>query len=97
MKNIIDRFTKYHETTMHVFGVACPSLCALSLFDYAGLMGWVWLLFLWMACGHFLLFLNDVYPRLKYHAFTLGLFAFGVGVLWPLWLRQRPQNGAWGN
>jgi len=82
---------------MHAFGVICPSLCAVVLFDQAGLLTWSWLLFLWMSCGHFLLHIYDTYPRLAYHPFATGLFAFGVGVLWPVWLKRRmPRKGAWG-
>jgi hypothetical protein len=90
-------FVKYHDVAMYLCGVACPSLCALLLFDYAGLVGWVWMLFLWISCGHFFIYVYGLYPRLKHHAFAAGLFVFGVGVLWPVWLKLRmPQKGAWG-
>lgn len=89
------RFAKHHDIAMHIFGVVCPLLCALSLLDYAGWLRSAWLLFLWLSCGHFLLYVYNVYPRLKHHAFATGLFVFGVGLLWPIWLAQRlPQNGA---
>lgn len=82
---------------MHTFGVVCPSLCMVLLFDYAGVMLWVWTAFLWMSVGHFMLCIYDVYPRLKYNPFFSGLFAFGVGLLWPVWLKWYvPHRGAWG-
>jgi hypothetical protein len=83
---VTNTLAKYNATALHIFGVICPLLCVLSLLDYAGLLRWTWLVFLWMSCGHFVLYLYNVYPRLKHHAFATGLFVFGVGLLWPIWL-----------
>jgi hypothetical protein len=92
-----NQFAKYHDAALHTFGVVCPSLCMVLLFEHGGILIWIWMLFLWMACGHFILYLYEVYPRLKYNPFATGLFAFGVGVLWPVWLkRHMPRKGAWG-
>ena len=94
---MINRLAQYHAAALHAFGVACPSLCTISLFEHAGIMPWVCLLFLWMSCGHFLLHFFNAYPRLRYNPFATGLFVFGVGVLWPVWLKRRmPPKGAWG-
>jgi hypothetical protein len=88
-----NRLMRHHDTAMHIFGVVCPALCAVSLLDLAGWLSWTWLLFVWLGCGHFMMYVHDVYPRLKQHAFATGLFAFGVGLLWPLWLlRHVPRN-----
>src|SRR3954469_2871252 len=80
---------KHHDAILHILGVACPALCAVSLLDYSGLLSWTWILFAWLSCGHFVLYANDLYTRLKHHPFATCLFAFGVGLLWPVWLVQR--------
>lgn len=86
---MINRLARHHDAILHFFGVACPVLCALSLLDYSGMLRWTWVLFVWLGCGHFLLYFCDIYPRLRQHPFAAGLFVFGVGMLWPVWLVQR--------
>lgn len=81
-----------YEAVEHFFGVACPLLGALSVLDHWGLLGWMWLLFLWMSCGHYALYLYDACPVLKYRPFVKGLFVFGVGLLWPVWLAARGRD-----
>ena len=70
----------------HVLGVATPLLGALTLLDFFGLLGWTWLLFFWMSCGHWALYFYGTYPHLRHRPFVRGMFAFGVGLLWPVWL-----------
>lgn len=84
------RYSKYqlhrnYEAVEHFFGVACPLLSALSVLDYLGMIRWAWLLLFWLACGHYMLYYYDIFPRIKYRPFVKGLFVFGVGLLWPLW------------
>src|SRR5688572_32437847 len=74
------RLRARYESIMHFFGVACPVLSALSILHYAGLIQWLWLFMLWLACGHFLLYFYNLYPLIKYRAFAQGLFVFGVGL-----------------
>jgi len=85
MRTDIHRLRAPYRSVEHVLGVVCPLLGALSVLDAAGLLAWAWLLFFWMACGHYSLHACGIYPPLKYRAFVKGLFAFGVGLLWPVW------------
>lgn len=87
------RLGQAYDTVEHVFGVVAPLLGALSLLDFFGLLAWTWLLLLWMSCGHWALYFCDTYPELKHRPFARGMFAFGVGLLWPLWLAARPARG----
>jgi hypothetical protein len=66
-------------------GLLCPLLSILSLIYQAGYLEWSALLFLWLGCGHTVLYFYDLYPQLRYRPFFKGLFAFGVGLCWPLW------------
>jgi hypothetical protein len=66
-------------------GVICPLLSVVSLLHYAGVLNWSALLFLWLGCGHTVLYFYDLYPPLRYRPFFRGMFAFGVGLCWPLW------------
>jgi hypothetical protein len=66
-------------------GVLCPLLSILSLIHQAGYLEWSAALFLWLGCGHTVLYFYGLYPELKYRPFFKGLFAFGVGLCWPLW------------
>lgn len=47
---------------------------------------------LWLGCGHTVLFYLNPYPPLRYRPFYRGLFAFGAGVCWPLWILSRPSS-----
>lgn len=81
-----------YEAVEHFLGVACPLAGALSLLDFWGLLAWTWLLLLWMSCGHYALYWYNACPALKYRPFVRGLFVFGVGILWPLWLAARARD-----
>lgn len=74
-----------YESVEYAFGVICPLLGALSVLDNLGLLRWAWLFFLWLSCGHYLLYFYDVYPLLRYRPFAKGLFVFGIGMMWPVW------------
>jgi len=80
---------KHYESVEEFFGVACPLLSALSILDHFGLLRWAWLLLFWLSCGHWSVYAYDLYPVLKYRAFVRGLFAFGVGLCWPVWCAAR--------
>lgn len=78
----------------HVFGVITPLASVLSLLDAFGLLAWTWLLLFWLSCGHWAIYYFDAYPTLKHRPFVRGLFAFGVGLFWPVWLAaRRPVRG----
>jgi len=70
-------------------GVLCPLLSILSLIHQAGYVEWSALLFLWLGCGHTVLHFYGLYPQIGYRPFFKGLFAFGVGLCWPLWYARR--------
>ena len=85
---------QHYDAAEHFFGVACPLLSVLSILNYLDLLPWTWLLMLWLATGHYSLYFFDVYPVLKkYRPFVTGLFVFGVGVLWPVWLAAQGRKG----
>lgn len=86
------RLKEAHDAIEHVFGVITPALGALTLLDFFGLLEWTWLFFFWLACGHWAAYGFDAYPRLPHRPFVRGLFAFGFGVLWPLWLATRAHG-----
>jgi len=89
--------TRHYRSVEQFFGVACPLLSVLSILDYFGAIRWAWVLLFWLSCGHWSLYLYDLYPALKYRAFVRGLFIFGVGLLWPVWCAQRlRKKGLWG-
>lgn len=91
------RLRQHYTSVEYCLGVACPLLSAVSFLDQWGLLGWTWLLMLWMSIGHFRLYLYNNYPKLKYRPFFQGLFVFGVGVLWPAWsTRAVPKKNLWG-
>ena len=90
------RLRRNYESIEQFFGVACPLLSALSILDYFDLIRWTWLFLLWLSCGHWSLYLNDLYPVLKYRPFVKGLFVFGVGLLWPVWCTLSSRNRRWG-
>jgi hypothetical protein len=94
MKLRLRDLRRYYESAEYLFGVGCPLLSVLSVLDATGMVHWVWLLFFWMACGHFALYSSDTYPSIRYRPFARGLFAFGVGVAWPVWctLHRRKKN-----
>lgn len=81
-----------YEGIEQFFGVACPLAGAVSLLDFWELLGWTWLLLLWMSCGHYALYWYDACPVLKYRPFVRGLFVFGVGILWPVWFAARGRD-----
>jgi len=66
-------------------GVLCPALSLMSLLHNGDALQWSAFLFLWLGCGHAVLHFYDLYPQLRYRPFFKGLFAFGVGLCWPLW------------
>lgn len=90
------RLRKHYESVEQFFGVACPLLSVLSVLDHFGLIRWAWLLLFWLSCGHWTLYLYDLYPTLKYRAFVKGLFVFGVGMLWPIWWALHLRKRRWG-
>jgi hypothetical protein len=81
-----------YEAVEHVFGVVTPVLGALTVLDFFQQLAWAWLLFFWMSCGHWALYWQGTYPRLTQRPFVRGLFAFGVGLLWPVWLARRASG-----
>lgn len=81
-----------YDAFEHMAGVVVPLLCVLSIMDYFGLLRWAWVLLFWLSCGHWSIYLYNAYPRLKYGAFSRGLFVFGVGMLWPVWCAPHLYN-----
>ena len=81
-----------YDAVEHVFGVITPLASALSLLDAFGLLGWTWLLLFWLSCGHWVLYFYGAYPIVRHRPFVRGLFAFGVGLLFPVWLLARHRT-----
>lgn len=73
-------------------GVLCPLLSVMSVMHNADLLQWSAFLFLWLGGGHTVLHFYDLYPQLRYRPFFKGLFAFGVGIFWPLWYGYASRN-----
>lgn len=85
------RIGRYYAAIEEGAGVLCPLLAAMSLIPELATLQGVALLSLWIGFGHTLLHFYDLCPQVRYRPFFKGLFAFGVGVCWPLWfLLQRP-------
>jgi hypothetical protein len=78
-----------HGGVEEFFGVLCPALSALSLMDDGARLAGAAALFLWLGWGHAMLFAFDLYPELRHRPFLRGLFAFGVGLGWPIWWAAR--------
>ena len=78
-------------------GMLCPLLSIISVMNQFTSLRWSAWLFLWLGCGHAVLHFYNLYPRLSYRPFFQGMFAFGVGLCWPLWYARRgsrPASGA---
>ncbi len=70
-------------------GLLCPLLSLLSVMYNVGSLRWSALLFLWLGSGHTVLYFYGIYPELRYRPFFKGMFAFGVGLCWPVWCAVR--------
>lgn len=87
------RLGVYHAAALEAAGMLCPLLALMSLVpELASLQG-IALVSLWIGCGHTLLHYYNLCPVLRWNPFFKGLFAFGAGVLWPLWFLPRTPIG----